>query len=830
MLVRPRSRDQIDNSHILALVASVSSLVTTYKQDNSGFFSAFSSNNLPAVEQFATQVTAIRDKALGKSTDKPVTPFVNYVALLVAIYGVLQKLDAKKDQKIILELRKLLIDELRQQEEADFVQSDRESRYHTEDMDELLKYSLDRLREAAEYDSQEHLRFAKKFKLYGREKPEDLPLLHMLIDTSEYSTFTVQVKKEKTADKKEEGSDAVKDERVGKKEVEIETRTVERLDKEFYINQFDRGYFGKIISTLKMRVGLKSLTVVQGTFDSLNMKRNEATGMIDEIINEADKRIAVLEDEFKCSNAYKIEEPIRILVADIDRCRNNEIPVRLVQQLFKKVLKDEKEEDRHPLLLQDYPAIVDKLEDLKYWIKFPETNSHEAVINDHSQAAELRKINDALVKKIRIKNLRKLVNDCRLFPDDVQKRADLVSAILAKENSDFFGFDWYQKIKDIVYQIGVLTVDNLLTLCSDYMRHYVRVYYNYSIYLQPHGELSLAERREIDDIEKPILTPQEQLEHIINQFLMPMIKEVVNPALTVACENTISVSSYQLDRLRYELQTIIKECERVKRPYKSSAVVVAVQTDKSMEASPVVVEQRSDGVSSESSGNHGDLPTSTAAILKKVSSSTGDNSDDANRLKTQSDVIRGSSAVPVQGDVSPGRDPNNAGDSDLAELVGKLRTILPRARISVEILKENKSLRLALMAAYAYYVAELGMKHGSHGKEATLLFIQNLLALNPASHEQVQCEALKFIKGKGDYGTWYGGASGYHCHSRISYLLDSTLFDDRQEVIVGVLTVRMSKSFFLHQRKFSDYSSDSRKELTASVKALSDATPTLARV
>ncbi|STX81383.1 Serine/threonine-protein kinase A [Legionella busanensis] len=74
-----------------------------------------------------------------------------------------------------------------------------------------------------------------------------------------------------------------------------------------------------------------------------------------------------------------------------------------------------------------------------------------------------------------------------------------------------------------------------------------------------------------------------------------------------------------------------------------------------------------------------------------------------------------------------------------------------------------------------------------HGKKATEKFVSNLLT-NPAlrTEEKIKAEIDNYLFGKGEYGTWYGGASSHKEGSRISYMQKGGLFalkghDDKKQ-------------------------------------------------
>lgn len=133
----------------------------------------------------------------------------------------------------------------------------------------------------------------------------------------------------------------------------------------------------------------------------------------------------------------------------------------------------------------------------------------------------------------------------------------------------------------------------------------------------------------------------------------------------------------------------------------------------------------------------------------------------------------------------------------------------------------NPSLVSALSAAYLYYSTANGITHNNHGKQAALGFIKNLWLMSDPTLRNIQDEAIRFIKGEGKvYGAWYGGASSHHKHSRIAFILDSGLLDDRRGEIFPYQTSSKSR-FFDHSISFTEIRDASdREELKERVMSL----------
>lgn len=129
-------------------------------------------------------------------------------------------------------------------------------------------------------------------------------------------------------------------------------------------------------------------------------------------------------------------------------------------------------------------------------------------------------------------------------------------------------------------------------------------------------------------------------------------------------------------------------------------------------------------------------------------------------------------------------------------------------------------LRKALIAAYDYLEAKREscwsfLRHGEDGRKATILFMQQLVNMPIKSLENVQDEALQFLRAEGPYAHTY--ASNYHKTSRSGFIVDSGLLQGREKDIPKLSRLRSK-----HQQLglFRDLEQDDRVAITEQVKAL----------
>ncbi|WP_419420488.1 protein kinase domain-containing protein [Legionella sp. D16C41] len=101
-------------------------------------------------------------------------------------------------------------------------------------------------------------------------------------------------------------------------------------------------------------------------------------------------------------------------------------------------------------------------------------------------------------------------------------------------------------------------------------------------------------------------------------------------------------------------------------------------------------------------------------------------------------------------------------------------------------IKNNPLLCKALSICYDYLKAKDIFSY--HGQKATEKLVVKLLT-NTALHteETMKAEIASYLNGKGEYGTWYGGASSSTEGSRMSYMSKGGLFalkdqDDKKQV------------------------------------------------
>jgi len=184
------------------------------------------------------------------------------------------------------------------------------------------------------------------------------------------------------------------------------------------------------------------------------------------------------------------------------------------------------------------------------------------------------------------------------------------------------------------------------------------------------------------------------------------------------------------------------------------------------------------------------------------------------------------SCLPVTVSVKPASDTkeNHTAQSHVTDQQKQAEAAIRYYSKSTAVIGNNAALRMALSAAYDYLNTIKGNSHGGHGEEAGILFINNILNLKDKSLENIQKEAFDFVNGKGkngEYGTWYGGASGYHKHSRIAFITDSGLFDNLKGVIFPYKTSQKNR-FFDHQNQgaFSKLDDENRKDFTKRVSLL----------
>lgn len=150
--------------------------------------------------------------------------------------------------------------------------------------------------------------------------------------------------------------------------------------------------------------------------------------------------------------------------------------------------------------------------------------------------------------------------------------------------------------------------------------------------------------------------------------------------------------------------------------------------------------------------------------------------------------------------------------------------------VSIGTLNNNEYLQMALSASYIYYTNKnkgLLYYHGDDGKKATEIFVDAILA-NP-SKANIQNEALDYIKGVGKYKvSCFSGGSGYHKSSRIAFIIDSGLLDDREEEIKKIYKQPATTNvhfFNPHKRTafdklMTDNGRDARIDVTNAVKSL----------
>ncbi|GEM_PF-4892142 len=715
-MIGRRNRDLVTSDTVDTLIALISKAVEEYQSSHSGLLSSiFPGENAGLLQAFSVELKKL------KQDREAVHPFVTYAKLINGLADICRKLKQESGSSLVMDLRGLLIDELKQQVEADWNQENIEPRQRTDVINERLNYALRSLNEAAEYESQAHLLFTKKFSLYGKERPgkEDLPLWNILLEEETYSGMR---------------------------------------DKAYYINQIDQDTIGVIIADLKSAIGIKSQSVMSDHHVTQDKSEETEKGYFKNIVDQIDKDVSKLEEKFKCGPQYLIEEPIPTLVKHLHDYERTGYTVSIVQQLLREALGRQPERGKQKEKLADYPKLVDELLKLEDILDIKITRDNRDSLKLESwQEKILKQVVDQLHEKIRIKRLRTLINHVKNFPGKSEYREELMAAVRA-DRHDYFSSRTHDEVHKLQQQIEVFSVKNLLVLCLDYMRHYVRLFESS---LRSGLELSSNPmlQKELKAVYK-MLPPHEMLEQVvIKRFLMPMIDDVINPTLSLLGKSSISVSKYELEMLRDQVLKL-QEMPIHKQPG---------EVERDTSASPVT-----------------SLDRRPATHTPKESNELLDL--DASSMKLRDTVL----------------------------------SIVPDANYDPLKINQSQALRQALIAACSYYLAESGMHHGSHGKEATILFINRLLALKDTSVEKIQREALKFIQGKGEYGAWYGGASGFHRHSRVGFLLDSGLFDNKRDLIMLSLSTTIS---FFGQRSFADLPNEERKDLTQTVKSMNSDSP-----
>jgi hypothetical protein len=149
-----------------------------------------------------------------------------------------------------------------------------------------------------------------------------------------------------------------------------------------------------------------------------------------------------------------------------------------------------------------------------------------------------------------------------------------------------------------------------------------------------------------------------------------------------------------------------------------------------------------------------------------------------------------------------------------------------KVELCKQLLRDNIPLQQALSASYHYLTQANGFYHGEQGKKAVRKLIRNLVHQEDLSLPEIQKTVLQCIKGDGEYGRWFRkSGSGHHKSSRVSFFLESKLFNDKNEVLSRQCRITPGMmGFFSQEIKFRDLKYCAgravRRDITAQVKKL----------
>ena len=755
-----RTRNEINQKTLSEIEQSIQGVITTYKDKHNGIFDGFTYSNtfdiLGGLED--------RIKIIIQSKDDS-TPFIKYVEILRSIYSVFGTLDAELELNLIYDLQNILIQQLQSLKEADWEEKKRDERYKSEDLDGRIAYCLNRLNDAMYFSSKSEQSFCDKWKVHGSMN-DYYVWLHLL------ANFKLQI---------------------------------------------DAGYLTRLLSELRHRFGLPETQT--GVFVDANnpiygvnvnkqnhykyiymfpasvmvpKQKNRESGVLylkknndnkievygydadyPQILNEKECNALILAGmEFSDKHVLKI--------ADSEKIKNIVSICRLRVGYFEKMVKDAEDEiielqKKHACLAFDkqQKQIVDTIncgrgDELKkaiYLIK----NKDSFGKTIKAQIKLLEGLDEKLDKNLdehqqRIFNKIRSALTYQLKLYDLQVLIDKVKRPISSSNTEKM-----ELIREIKHEDSVFTED--LQLQVDVLAEQLSIWSLENLIILCNEYLKEYAMHSHDD--NSVRCYDNPARYLSEKFISPVIENLINPLRYILGKKMLNLN----------ISEVTSDLEHAYREYLENKKI----SDNSVSGS--VSRSRSDSES--------------------ASTST---SEDAN-LKSSIHLIKSNN-------VDAGM---NQQLLDAKEAVKCLAKLVPeKVEYIHHVIANNDALRMALSAGYLYMKAVKGYTHRDHGEEATILFINNILNLKDKSFENIQKEAIDFIKGQGkdnQYGTLYGGASSHHRHSRISFIIDSGLFDNLKGVIFPYKTTTKNR-FFDHQNTFANLKPEDRKELTMRVKML----------
>lgn len=314
--------------------------------------------------------------------------------------------------------------------------------------------------------------------------------------------------------------------------------------------------------------------------------------------------------------------------------------------------------------------------------------------------------------------------------------------ILKASQAEFLGEEIKNKANAFINQLKeIWTSENIMTLCLHYVVHAARRYKD-----NKNGELNTVTQTLIDarpHKEKEKLAIKKQ--HKVEKLYEFLLEDFINPIMDYI-QSLCATFGKEFNSV-YGTHSFEDDVEKITYRFVHGAVKDEILQSQDVLAGTslrIHQEERS------------------AAILREEKAKVSQHETETRLAQHAVNVI---STIEIN---------NNAAKDDLANQISN-----------------NTYLRKALIAAYEYMHAKREscwswMRHSDDGKKATVLFvdqlINKLITNKDLSETSIQNEALMYLNSQGIYSQFW--ASGYHLTSRIKYILDAGILDNRVDEIV----------------------------------------------
>ncbi len=494
-----RTRNQISTTDIRELKKDIDHIVQDSKNSHTGIFSFLQSDVvITAIENLQITVNKMID-------DVDMLAFKKYVKILQALNNYLISTNKEKHDSIA-KIKKLLIDNLIHLQDAQYIPK--------ENIDNSLK-----LLEKVATDEQDFYDKWLKRNVNALGMKNDFPIWGQLL-------LTIN----------------------------------ERLDDKHELT---------LIADLKGMLGFKEESLV-ANFKDNNYVNNEETrnkkevGHLPAIIRQANSELIELE---KCRGMLS-SESVKNIIEELSKPDN--FKISLVRRLVKKHNKnslgervkgnlkiiEEKlaqiDDILDPYIDKDKLDQLDELDkdyELKKQGLRDEVTINQLEKNEADRVQFLKEVIESLMKpvqedlsfRIQIDNLLNIIReyDKSKSVDDSFVHVKKIITAIKQEKTQYiregstgrlFSSKLYEAVEKLEYQMEIMSVDNLLTLATDYMRHYV---------------------------EDNLASYEKEREYVDVNFLQHLIKNVIDPIRSVFGKNPLDDNLS--DRFEFRVKQIIKD-------------------------------------------------------------------------------------------------------------------------------------------------------------------------------------------------------------------------------------------------------------------------------